>query len=191
MKKSILILAVWLAAGAAFGQATGLSGTMFVWPNWTHSKTSAVSGAVVTETLGKLIESPVAFGTNGTVSAPQMSKLARSSGTLTNSASVTLDLQAIANSFGDTLTFTSVQFLAVKSQAQTNFTDALVVGNAASNQFASWAGAVDETVRVLPGGIFVAYAPALGYATASTNGLLKIANSGTNSLVYEIFIAGK
>lgn len=190
MKKTLIVLAILASAGSAYAQATGFGVQLFIWPQWTHSKTNAVSGSTVTETIGQIINTTHTFGTNGTVLAPQMTALVRQSGTLTNGASVTLNLSSIANSFGDTVAFASVQFLAVKSQSQTNNTDALIIGNAASNQFAAWAGSATDAVKVYPGGIFVAYAPSTGYAV-STNPYLKIANSGTNSLIYEAHIAGK
>ena len=93
--------------------------------------------------------------------------------------------------FGATVTFARIRAIAVSAAASN--TNNVVVGGAASNQFATWAGAATHTVTVRPGGLFcVANTDATGYAvTAGTGDLLRIANSGAGtSVVYDIILIG-
>lgn len=178
----ILILA---SIGAAYGQATAFSGTVMVWPQLKHVKSNG--NAVVTEDIGMIVSQAIAFGTN----ANQMNKWASRAGTLTNSEAVTFGLQGgISNAFGDALTFSRVNFLAVV--APTGNVGNLTIGDAAANPFTGWIGGTNQTVSVRPGGAFVAFAPdATGYAVDTNSVNLKVANSSTNAATYQLYIGGK
>lgn len=116
------------------------------------------------------------------------------SGTLAASANVDLDLAAgLTDSFGNSLTFAKVKAIVVKAAAGN--TNNIIVGGAASAQFATWAGAAAHTVTVKPGGVFalaVGSGDLNGYAvTATTADLLRLANSGAGtSVAYEVAIVG-
>lgn len=78
--------------------------------------------------------------------------------------------------------------------ASTN-TNNVVVGGAASNQFATWVGAATHTVVVRPGGFIMlgtGQADATCYAvTAATGDILRVANSGAGTPVtYDIVLLG-
>jgi hypothetical protein len=112
--------------------------------------------------------------------------------TIAASGTDDLDLAGVlTDAFGAVVTFARVRGLLVKAAA-TN-TNNVVVGGAASNQFATWAGGVAHTVNVRPGGMLLLGATdATSYAvTAGTGDLLRIANSGAGtSVTYDIVIIG-
>ena len=63
MKKAIAILFAALAplwAGA--DDSTNLTGTVYVFPNLTHSITSGISGAVASETMSRLVADSFTYG---------------------------------------------------------------------------------------------------------------------------------
>ena len=179
MKKTLTAMMI-IAAATCWAQIQ-FTGRLQLYPEWNHIKTEGAS--VVIETMGRIVDATHTTGTN----AAQMNAFARTAGTLTNGAETVHDLQAINNSFGDTVVFYRLNFLAVNSAA-TN-TDTITVGGATGSVFSAWAGATNHTVTVRPGGTFMLYAPdATGYV--STNGNLRIANDGTNSVTYELYIGG-
>ena len=182
MKKTVVILAILAAATLARGQATALNGTFRVWPQLTHSK--AIGTGLVTETIDTIVVQAITFGTN----ANQMSKWASKAGTLTNGESVTFSLLGgVSNAFGDALTFDRVNWLSVS--APTGNVSALAVGDAASNPFVGWASG---TATVRPGGIVCAFAPdATGYPVNAGTNAIKIANTGTNTETYYLYIGGR
>lgn len=116
------------------------------------------------------------------------------SGVLAASATVDLDLAGgLTDSFGAALTFVKVKAIVLEA-ASTN-TNNIIIGGAATNQFASWAGAATHTVTVRPGGVFalaVGTGDLTGYGvTAGTGDLLRLANSGAGtSVAYDIAIVG-
>lgn len=126
------------------------------------------------------------------VGANQANLMWFDSNTLAASTNVDLDLAAgLTDSFGNTLTFVKVKAIAVKAAAGN--TNNVLVGGAASNQFASFFGDVSDKLVVQPGGAFGIATPGLnGYGvTAGTGDLLRIANSGAGTSVgYEIAIVG-
>lgn len=185
MKKAIFAALILAAGGLAEAASTAFSGTLFVWPQWVNSKT--VGSAVVSETLGKIVENTHTFGTN----SMQMNAFVRYAGTLTNGEARTFNLQGgVSNSFGDAVNFRRVNFLAVKGA--TNNAAEITVGDAAANPFVGWIGGTNPTATVRVGGMVMAYAPdATGYAVATNSNSLKIQNATTNALLgYELYIGG-
>lgn len=109
--------------------------------------------------------------------------------TIAASSSESLDLDGLTDAFGNTIVGTKIKAIAI--QAASGNTNDVVVGGAASNQFASLFGDVSDTIKIKPGGFFMAVAPnSTGYAiTASTGDTLKIANSSSGSgVTYTIAI---
>ena len=191
MKRSLSILAIVLSALAA--QAQDFSGPLTVAPFWSASQTNG--SAVSTIAVGNIISQSHTYGTN----ANQMNGLALVSGTLTNGQAIELNLSSMTNAFGP-VSFLRLNFIAVRSptnnawlgtgtNAAMTGTNALVVGNAASDQFAAWLGGTNQTVAIRPGGLLLLTSPISGYV--STGKLFRIANVGdTNSITYELYFGG-
>lgn len=113
--------------------------------------------------------------------------------TLAASATESLDLSAgaLTDPFGSVVTFAQVKAMIVR--AADGNTNNVLVGGAASNAWATWAGDVTDVISVKPGGIFAIAAPgATGFpVTATTADLLKITNSGAGtSVTYTIVLLG-
>lgn len=136
--------------------------------------------------LGTVLHS-VAWGpsysfTDGT-GANQAKAVFTDTRTISASSSETLDMDALVDAFGNTIVGTKVKAIAV--QASSGNTNDVLVGGAASNQFAPMFGDVTDVIKVKPGGMMLLVAPnATGYAiTASTGDTLKVANSSSGSSV--------
>lgn len=129
--------------------------------------------------------------TDGT-GANQAQKLFSDTRTIAISGTDDLDLSGVlTDAYGNVLSLTKVKAIII--QADPANTNDVVVGGAASNQVASIFGAVTQTIKVKPGGVFAIVAPDVnGYAvTAATADLLRIANSGAGTSVnYTIIIIG-
>lgn len=131
--------------------------------------------------------------TDGTA-AGQANRIFHDTRTLAASANEDLDLAAVlTDAFGASLTFARIKGLIVAASAANS--NNVIVGGAASNQFASWLGAGTHTLTVRPGGVLclmTGAADATGYAvTAGTGDLLRIANSGAGSTVtYDVILVG-
>jgi hypothetical protein len=146
--------------------------------------------------LGVVASVPLSYAfaevLSGGTGANQANQIFMDRRTLTTGATESLDLAgALTNLLGQTITFTKVKLILIVNPA-TN-TTSLTVGNAASNQFATFLGAVTHTVGPInPGGFFAIGDPgANGYAVvAATGDLLKIANSAGASITYDIVIIG-
>jgi hypothetical protein len=113
--------------------------------------------------------------------------------TLAASATESLDLAggSLVDPFGNTVTFARVKVLLALADAGN--TNDVLLGGAAANAWATWAGDVTDIARVKPGGVFLAAAPgATGYpVTAGTGDLLKVANSaGGTPVTYRIVLLG-
>jgi hypothetical protein len=125
--------------------------------------------------------------------ADQANRIFTDQRTLSASATEDLDLAGVlTDAFGATLTFAEVSAIII--YAATANTNNVLVGGAASAQFATWAGATNDVVVVRPGGLLVLVArDATAYAvTATSADLLKIANSaGSTDVVYDIIIVGR
>lgn len=149
---------------------------------------SSALGVTATAPLNYAFALALAAGT----AANQGNQVFQDRRTLTTGATESLDLAgSLTNLLGQTITFTKVKLILIVNPS-TN-TTSLTVGNAASNQFATFLGAVTHTVGPInPGGFFAIGDPGnTAYAvTAGTGDLLKIANSAGASITYDILIIG-
>ena len=187
MNRTLSILAVLALAVSASAQ--NFSGTLAVSPAWKATQTNGA--ALSTIELGTILSQAHTYGTN----AFQMNAIALRSGTLTNGQTLDVSLAAMTNGFGP-VAFARVNFLAVRSPTNnamvgTNMvgTNALVVGNAASDQFAAWLGGTNQAVAIRPGGLLLLTAPISGYA--ATNKILRLANVGdTNAVAFDLYVGG-
>lgn len=177
--KSLTLIAAIIAASASAATIT-FEGRLRLAPEWVHLKTDGASS--VKETFTDIIAASHTTGTN----ANQMTSLARASGTLTNGAEVVLNLLGgVHNSFGDAVTFDRVNFLCITAGAANG--NAITVGGAASNAWEAWG----TNAVVYAGGAVVYHAPsATGYDVDGTNGNLRVANAGTNTVSYAVYIGG-
>lgn len=112
--------------------------------------------------------------------------------TLTASSSENLDLAGgLTDPYGATITFARIRLMLVRADGGN--TNNVIVGGAASNPWATWAGGTAPTVTVPPGGCFVIAAPGTtGFTvTAATGDILKVLNSGAGtSVTYTIVLLG-
>lgn len=128
--------------------------------------------------------------TNGTGSS-QASKVYVSQRTLTASSTENLDLAGVlTDSFGTTLTFSTVKWIYVKA-ASAN-TNNVVVGGAGAATFVGVFSDATDKIAVKPGGAFMWFAPGTGATvTATTGDILLVANSSSGtSVTYDISIGG-
>lgn len=184
MKRTVAI-ALFAAVISAHGQASGIGGTVRVWPQLTHVKSNGA--AVVSESIGQIVEQAVTFGTN----ANQMNKWASRTVSLTNGEAVTYSLLGgISNAFGDALTFSRVNWISI-SAPSANAND-ITVGGASEDPFVGWIGGTAPTATVRPGGIVMAFSPdATGYPVATNSCQLRILNAGTNVVTFNLYVGGK
>lgn len=125
---------------------------------------------------------------NGT-GANQANQIFSDTRTLASAANETLDLSgSLTNAFGESVTFTKLKAMIVQNKGTTDLT----IGNAASNQFASFLGGATQTLVVPAGGVLVLTAPgANGFAvTAGTGDQLKFTNGSGASLDYDLVLIG-
>ena len=183
--KRWLIPILCLMAVAAIG-ATTFSGNTLVRLAWAHQKTGTTTTAEdFSGDANRLFDWDHTSGT----ASNQMNTLFRETVTLTNGQARTVNLATgVANAFGDTVTFDEVRFLAVTTLAA-NLNN-ITVGNAATNEFDSWCGGTNQTITVVPGGTWIMVAPNTAGYDSSTDGNLKILNSGTNSVTYDLWVGG-
>ena len=160
--------------------AETFSGTLLVRPDWTHEK---VSTSTAYEKFTALFNWAFTSGH----STNQMNQLWVARRSLASGASSVFNLAgAVTNSFGTKLTMDEVRLMAV-SLPSSNL-NTLVIGGATNNTFAAWTGAANDTVTIRPGGFFLLVGPdATGYVVSS-NGNLKFANGGTNTITFDIWI---
>lgn len=157
-------------------------GRLRILPEWSYSKT--VGASTATQRIGALLDWSHTTGTN----TQEMTTLISGEYALTNSASVTVDLTSAVNGFGDSVSFSTVKFIAVS--AGVSNLNSIAIGGAASGALANWTGTTNDTVIIQPGGAFCVVAPGmLGYAVGSS-GNLKITNTGTNAVSCYLYVAG-
>ena len=89
---------------------------------------------------------------------------------------------------GNPITFARIKGIAVFN----NGPNMIELGNAASAQFINWVGAGTHLVRIRSGGFFFLVAPdATAYVvTATTADLLRVTNSATGTITYDIALLG-
>lgn len=113
--------------------------------------------------------------------------------TLTASSSEDIDLNGILlDAFGVAIPFTKIKTMIFAAE-NSNVNDVLI-GGAATNQFATMFSDITDELILRPGGLIVLHDPgANGYlVTPATGDLLKIANSaGGSSVIFDIIIIGE
>ena len=156
-----------------------------------------MADATIRLTLASMLDAAIDIGTvrhdialspNYTFSdgtgANQIKQVFSDTRTLAASANEDLDLAGgLTNALGSAITFTRIRGLLIRAAAGN--TNNVVVGGAASNQFATPFGAGTHTLSIRPGGLLLLVAnDATGYpVTAGTGDLLRIANSSSGSSV--------
>lgn len=112
----------------------------------------------------------------------QASKVYTEALSIAASSSETLDLTTLTDPLGAALSFGAVKAVVILADA-TN-ANTILVGNAASNQWAAPFDAATDVVKVMPGGALVLLNPtAAGWTVDSTHKSLKLANSAGGSVV--------
>lgn len=102
--------------------------------------------------------------------------------TLAASATENLDLAGgLTDPYGVAITFARIRAWLI--YAEVGNANSVIVGGAASNAWATWAGAATHTLTIPPGGVVLLVAPgATAWAvTAGTGDLLKVANGGAGT----------
>jgi len=161
-----------------------LTGQIGIHAQLTYTGT-AVLGAAPTYPLAYTKYWDVTSGTG----ANQADVLYSAARTLSTAATEDLDLAgALATLFGATITAAKVKAVIIESVAAN--TTNLTIGNATSNQFQGFFGAVTHTIVLKPGEAFAFLSPAAaGLAvTAGTGDLLKVANAAGASATYNIIV---
>ena len=97
----------------------------------------------------------------------------------------------INDQFGTAVSFARIKGFLVRNQT-VEAGCILEVGGAASNEWYSWAGAAGDITKVGPDGVLYLWNPsAAGFAvTAGTADTLKINNSGSAAVTYQIVLIG-
>ena len=113
---------------------------------------------------------------------------------LAGSSSEEFDLYGgLTDSFGTTLNFATIRAFCISNRNASSDTDGILeIGGSASNAWATWLGNVSDTIKVGPGGGMFLWCPsAAGYAvTNSTADKLKVTNTGTEAIEYQIALIG-
>lgn len=146
----------------------------------------AINGTLDTIVAAINVRAPVQF-TPGSGSG-QISVYWASQRTLTASSTETLDLTALTDSLGNTITFATIKAILIDA-ADANTND-VVVGAAAATQFVGPLGGTATTITNKPGAGFI-IGSLTGWTVDSTHKSLKIANSSSGtSVTYDIIIVG-
>jgi len=112
---------------------------------------------------------------------------------LAGSSNETFDLYGgLTDNFGATINFTTIRAFAIVNRNAATDTDGILEIGGGSNAWATWLGNSSDTVKVGPGGAILLWNPsAAGYAvTNSTADILKVTNSGTEAVEYQISLIG-
>ena len=112
--------------------------------------------------------------------------------TLNPSASETLDLAgSLVNGLGQTFAPARIKLLEIRNNGA-HSADILVLGAASSNAWNGWTSVAGSTFKVGPGGLMTLVDPSAAAIaiTAGTADQFKVANSGTNTVSYDIRIVG-
>lgn len=128
---------------------------------------------------------------NGT-GASQANQIFSDQRSIAGSSNEDIDLAgALVDALGSTVTFTSIKGIMISS-ASANGND-IQLGAAATNQFFAFLGSNTDLVNIVPGGLFCITNPeADGYAvTAGTGDLLRITNTDSSTITYDIHIIGE
>ena len=146
--------------------------------------TKALDLTTVKDTLSKTYTHSLADGTSSSQADQQWHDMRN----LAASGTDSLDLTALSDAFGATLTFAKVRGLIIHnlSGVQT-----LTVGNASSSAWVGPFGAAAHTISVKPGATQVLVMDGAGYSvTASSASTLLITNAASSACSYDIIIWG-
>ncbi len=149
--------------------------------------TNAVDLSTATESKTLTINDSLASGN----SLDQANRIFSDQRTLASSASDSLDLYgSLTDGFGTTLNFSRIAGILIQNTS-TTAGDYLSVGNG-TNGIASCFGNANDIIKIQPNGLVFLWAPsAAGYAVVDTSAdVLKILNSGANSITYNIVLIG-
>jgi hypothetical protein len=164
--------------------AMELTGKLEILLNSLMKNTIDLSNA--TDTVNRKITQ--AF-TNGT-GAGKSQIVWHDQGEILTTASVTLDLKALAGGMFGTANFTKVRYFVVQAVTETAGYRLLVSGGAANAFTAFWADASD--VEYVPaGGVYAKSSPVDGFVVDATHKTLKIENPSGGTVQYLIWIVGE
>jgi hypothetical protein len=191
MKKIILSVMAAMLGGMLQAQTTTFKGTLQVRSTWSNTK---VDGSTIRESFSDIL-SYENFGIGGTNSAYKgdMTKIIVKSGTLTNDVAVTYNLASVANSFGDTVAFTKIKFMAIQIGGATETNSVYQLGGAVSDAFDGLFGAAGDYLKIRSSGFMMLLAPNYdGYAVGTTTNLMvKNISTGTSTnTTYTLWVGG-
>lgn len=155
---------------------------------WSHTNTPDSGGPTIKDHNTFILADSIADGT----AVDQADLIWHDVRTLAASTSEDIDIAGgITDQFGSALTFARIKGFVVRNQT-TTVGAILEVGGAASNEWYGWAGAAGDKAKVGPDGVLYIWNPSAdGFAvTAGTADTLKINNSGSASVTYQIILIG-
>lgn len=177
------IVALLLLAGFSFADGTTFTGGLTVETSWQHRKTVGASSLM--ERVPEILSWEHTDGTN----AYQMNALVTLTGTIAAHATNTINLASVKNSFGDTVSFARVTFLAI--QCASNNQSNVTMGGAIAQPFAAPFGSATDTAKCTPGGLVMFVAPSTnGYTVGTATNLCVSNDSGTTNATYYLYIGG-
>lgn len=190
MKTLIIMLSLAIAM-PIMAATTTFTGELQVRSTWSNTK---VDGSTIRESFSNLLtyENLGVGGTN-TANKGDMTLIVVKKGTLTNNVAVTYNLAAISNSFGDTVAFAKVKFVALLIGGTTETNSVYQLGGAASDAFAPIFGDPSDFLKVKATGFQMLIAPSYdGYPVGTTTNLyLKNISSGVSTnTTYTLYIGG-
>lgn len=184
-------LAILFLCGTLQAQTTTFKGTLQVRSTWSNTK---VDGSTIRESFSDILSyENLGIGGTNAVNKGDMTKIVVKTGTLTNDVSVTYNLSSIANSFGDTVAFTKVKFIAMKIGGESETNSVYQLGGAASDQFAAPFGSATDYLKVRSSGFFMLLSPNYdGYTVGTaTNLMVKNVSTGTSTnTTYTLWVGG-
>jgi hypothetical protein len=187
----ISIMAALFIGGTLQAQTTTFRGTLQVRSTWSNTK---VDGSTIRESFSDILSyENLGVDSTNAVNKGDMTKIIVKKGTLTNDVSVTYNLASVANSFGDTVAFTKVKFVALLIGGATETNSVYQLGGAATNAFAPMFGSATDYLKVPATGFQMLIAPTYdGYAVGtSTNLMVKNISTGlSTNTTYTLWVGG-
>lgn len=188
---STLILATLLICHSVSAATTTFTGELQVRSTWSNTK---VDGSTIRESFSNLLSyENLGVGGTNTANKGDMTLIVVKKGTLTNNVAVTYNLASIANSFGDTVSFTKVKFIGLLIGGATETNSVYQLGGAASDAFAPMFGSATDYLKIPATGFQMLMAPSYdGYPVGTTTNLyLKNISSGVSTnTTYTLYIGG-
>lgn len=177
------ILAGVLFALVSLADSTTFTGALTVETSWQHRKTIGASSLM--ERVPEILSWEHTDGTN----AYQMTDLVTLTGTIGAHITNTVNVASVKNSFGDTVNFSRVTFLAI--QCASNNQSKVTLGGAVAQPFFAPFGAATDTAKCTPGGLVMFVAPSTnGYLVGTSTNLCVSNDSGTTNATYYLYIGG-